>query len=634
MDLSGIKTQEQAQQLYNDYIESKGVENVMHSDLTKWDRFVVKNFGNSNTDESLKYLRKKYPKHMFTIGKDEAFLMRAKGEQSWKKLDPSGFKMDDMINDALDMTADVGAGLLEGGATALGALGGGLPGAIAAGGASSAGLEALRQAIGTGLGANEGVEGSDVAWAGGLGAAGAGLLGAGVGKTMLGKRGVLGSGYNALTRKGGPIATRVLSGGGDKATVEMIGNAVSDPGAIKALQKDMMGATGVLKDDIDDVLATTIDYAEDFKDQLIERSGIKSVETAKFITPIKEALEEMDVILRQTPSDQIALEGRKEVSDFAMKILGEDVPYTVRVKKALEKPKYTMDEATKEFTMQDFEWVDEVRKRKEIRSDITLEKYAQLKKTFRDLADQYKRVSSGQTSDSKAAITMGKKLYGRMIRGLGSTIEEVDAAAISKVGGKDGIQIKSFYDSANQNTIDAYKFKEYFSRKMEDGSGSQLLGDPKVLKQITDLSLREDKITNDMMRIFEEMAVAGKGSLKSRMEDLGAANTLPYLDPEAGFIKKTLRNYMMAPIGGTVGFGLGTVIGEGGMAAGRTGFIGGGLGAGLALGNTRRMIKIMRKGLMAEKAVMKPLKAISSKVPFGKPSIYQTLINASKNRNE
>lgn len=153
-----------------------------HPEITFGDRFVIKNFG-VDPDSAAKFLKSRHSDMVFTKIGDQ-LAMRKPDDKQWHVLDPEGFDLEDIT----DVGYDVGAGVLSGAATAAAGLGAGaatggagaIPAAMAAGGASSAGLEYLRQKIGQGLGvAGPEVSKADVALAGGAGALAPFLLGTG-----------------------------------------------------------------------------------------------------------------------------------------------------------------------------------------------------------------------------------------------------------------------------------------------------------------------------------------------------------------------------------------------------------------------------------------------------------------------
>lgn len=122
-----------------------------HPDISTADRLLIKNLAIS-PEVGAKYLRDKYPGMEVRVHKGEV-IARKPGEKSYRVLDPdTGFFSKDFLADAGDVAFDLGKGAIQSAATAAGTAFGGVPGAVAAGGATSAGLEALRQKLGYALG--------------------------------------------------------------------------------------------------------------------------------------------------------------------------------------------------------------------------------------------------------------------------------------------------------------------------------------------------------------------------------------------------------------------------------------------------------------------------------------------------
>jgi hypothetical protein len=137
----------------------------MHEGISFTDRAIVKNFAQS-PEKGASYIKKQNP-NLETRVYDGRVLVKDRNATKWNVLDPEGFDLQDITDLGYDAAALVGEGLAAG---ALGAATGGL-GAAGAFGATAAGAEALRQSIGSGLGIDQDVSGSDVALAGTLGAA-------------------------------------------------------------------------------------------------------------------------------------------------------------------------------------------------------------------------------------------------------------------------------------------------------------------------------------------------------------------------------------------------------------------------------------------------------------------------------
>lgn len=167
--------------------------------VSGWQRFVAKNFAVS-PEASMGYLRSKLPEGSDVREIRGQIGVKLPGETTWKALDPdTGAISSDILGDLGDVAYDVGSGAVQGAATGLGAAGGAL-GMAAAGGASGAGLEALRQKIGSALGIPNNEDNSQIALAGGLGAA----LGP--------AEKLVGAGYNLAKSKVGPKMAEMASG--------------------------------------------------------------------------------------------------------------------------------------------------------------------------------------------------------------------------------------------------------------------------------------------------------------------------------------------------------------------------------------------------------------------------------------
>lgn len=161
------------------------------SDIPALQRLAVKNFGGSQEDQ-VKYLQQNNPELEVRSVNNE-IVARKKGEKDFKKLDPGGFtlaNLKDFPADVGDVLGDIASGAVStaaGGAAGLGAgvSSGGIgaiPAAMGASGATSAGLEAVRQKIGQYLGTAGEFNKGDVALSGGLGALGPLLFGTGASK--------------------------------------------------------------------------------------------------------------------------------------------------------------------------------------------------------------------------------------------------------------------------------------------------------------------------------------------------------------------------------------------------------------------------------------------------------------------
>lgn len=210
------------------------------ADIDTTDRLIIKNFG-GDLNSSLEYFRKKYPeKEVITDEDGSRILFRDKADENYKVLDPdTGIFSTDILRDIGDIGYDVGAGIVETGATIAGGVAGAptvfgaLPAAAAAGGATSATLETLRQGIGKGLGVRDEMSGGDIALAGGLGALSPILFGTGAKVAKPGAKGFIADklpkveeALNKYFRVDAPNPPRAL---------KTIGDIEPGPGELKSL---------------------------------------------------------------------------------------------------------------------------------------------------------------------------------------------------------------------------------------------------------------------------------------------------------------------------------------------------------------------------------------------------------------
>ena len=202
--------------------EPKTIEE-MHPLISTKDRTIVKNFSN-NPMASAAYLQKKYPNLVIQPNEKGRILIKTPEEANFKVLDPdTGMFSKDIINDMADIVYDVGGGVVEGAATIGGGIGGAaigaptgpgaigtaLAGAAAAGGSTSAGVEAFRQKIGQALGIPQDMNWGQVGMAGLIGTAAAPLGGVGAAPLkQLAKQGVK---SGILKKTGGELLEKGLA---------------------------------------------------------------------------------------------------------------------------------------------------------------------------------------------------------------------------------------------------------------------------------------------------------------------------------------------------------------------------------------------------------------------------------------
>lgn len=214
------------------------------SDIPWEDRIAVKNFG-GDTQDQLNYLKQKNAERgggleISTVG--DEIVARKPGDKNWKKLDPTGITSpQEAVQDLTDVGYDLVDATLSTLATGFSGLGGGIatggvgaiPSAMAGGAAASAGLEAVKQAIGKGIGTRKEFSGSDVAISGALGALPVPFVGGGASSKQITK---------AIENPG--IVRRIL----EKAQIESIPEVDEFGKAIKITNDQKRMAKNILSE--------------------------------------------------------------------------------------------------------------------------------------------------------------------------------------------------------------------------------------------------------------------------------------------------------------------------------------------------------------------------------------------------
>lgn len=261
---AGRITQDEGQELMQLEMQSAPQKEYLEESapISAWDRFVVKNFSQS-PEKSFNYLQKSYPDLEFEKKDDRIFARTRGSNEAFKALDPDADGFDgvgEFLQDTGDILWDVGSGIGEGLATAGAGIAGAaatapaggvgaIPAAMAGGASAGAAAEASRQKIGDWLGLDQEVSGSDVALSAGLGAASPLLLGTGAGAKQMAKKGLkdlaksqkglVGRGYEKVTRDYAPTIGAALSGT-DK---EALKKAVKDPKFVNEIADDVYNYT-------------------------------------------------------------------------------------------------------------------------------------------------------------------------------------------------------------------------------------------------------------------------------------------------------------------------------------------------------------------------------------------------------
>ena len=288
--------------------DSQEVVQEQHPDVGFGTRALIKNLSQSE-DVSRKYLE---GKGFQTNVVDGQIVVKKPGESQYKVLDPKGADLQDIT----DLTYDVGAGVASGAATAGGAVVGNLPEAMAAGDASSAGLEALRQKLGAWAGLPQEVSGKDVAVAGTVGAVAPKIFGAGTSK------GLIQQGYEG-TKKALPKIGQYMSNVPAKATEIYAKN----PKSIEMMKPE--GATSELANATYDKLKQSLQAVK----QNVGASLGEEIQTAQAPVNIAKVRQHMDDFITKletgptakNPQVQAQIEQFKAARDGVFKTVAESV---------------------------------------------------------------------------------------------------------------------------------------------------------------------------------------------------------------------------------------------------------------------------------------------------------------------
>lgn len=162
--------------------EGAGVSNTLMNepaDVSSWQRFVAKSFA-ANPNRAAAYIKSKNPDLEVDVFNGEV-VVRKKGEQNFKAIDPDTLELADLA----ELAPDVVAGGLQSLATTAAAIPAGvatggwgaLPAGMAASGTSGAALETARMGIGSALGIPDNIKGENITTAGLFGLAAPALLG-------------------------------------------------------------------------------------------------------------------------------------------------------------------------------------------------------------------------------------------------------------------------------------------------------------------------------------------------------------------------------------------------------------------------------------------------------------------------
>lgn len=324
------------EELYQQYLAETGsdkpqeetVVNEMPEGLKG--RFIYKNLG-SSSPTAFNYLEKQNPDFEFKKDKEGEVLARKRGAQAWGRLDPKGIDPQDIT----DIAYDVPAGILQGLATAAAGVAGAgaslplgmtgaIPAAMAASAGTGAGLEAIRQGLGTMAGIEDNMSGSDIALSGGIGAVSPLMFGTGAGGKEILKqslkegskqtvkdiantqRGLLGRGYDAAAGYVGP-KLGAIAGGYDTGVLK---KAASNLKFIKETEKNPELGSQMIEQN-KDLFINSLEAVRKETGQALEQTA-KKVDALGGVIETKKALEPLMSLRKKLTETGVQNEARQE----------------------------------------------------------------------------------------------------------------------------------------------------------------------------------------------------------------------------------------------------------------------------------------------------------------------------------
>ncbi len=334
----------------------------MHPDFTDADRLVVKNFA-TNNEAATNYLQKRHPNLEISVDKTSQQLRarrRDGSEKEYRVLDPeNGFfgtlaRPGELLRDVGDVGYDVASGIGSGVATAAAGVAGAaasggalaIPAAMAGGAASSAGLEGLKQAIGSQLGLENNYDGTDIAIAGGAGAISPLLFGTGAGAKQVAKAGVTQASQRGLPGMAWDgVKSSVLprmgasASGASKEAVKTLGTHYDD---LARLEKDPLAITNFTREAGQNVrkkLGAAKNQAYG-----VYQAGLQEAQDAGAMVdvsdvslPLKEAIERAQELADESPGNEASHELVSQLREQFKKhfIKTEEVTVPEQVRDAL-----------------------------------------------------------------------------------------------------------------------------------------------------------------------------------------------------------------------------------------------------------------------------------------------------------
>lgn len=362
------------------------IEQTMHPNFGVGERLLLKNFANS-PEAMVAYLKKNHPE-MDIQNYQGQIIGKSPNEKQYKTLDPSP-SWNDVTGTLKDLPldiADTGTDLAQGAASgiasaAAGAAGGAatlpvggvgaIPSAMVAGGATNAGLEALKQKLGNYFGIPQEVSGKQVAIAGGAGAAAPLLFGTGAAAANLARpeaeqavlnsaqRGLVPRGIDVAKEKVLPAMAEAVSGvpaesvkayaRNPEIVSQLKENGVTD--YVEGVHNQLRSGLSKAKNQIGKNLEKEIDNAgaqvDLSKTKAIIDNHINSLETSELKDNplIKQRLSELksardDLLTEVKPKTTVGPDGQPLIEQVKT-----DIPDKVSAKKAFELQALLNDQA-------------------------------------------------------------------------------------------------------------------------------------------------------------------------------------------------------------------------------------------------------------------------------------------------
>lgn len=557
-----------------------------HPDLTFKDRFVVKNLATGN-EAAVNYLQKRHPNLEIKVDDKSGQILARKRDGSepvYRTLDPSGFDLQDLTDITADAAAGVGTTLATAGAGALGAAAGGagaIPAAVAGGAASSAGLEALRQKLGSVVGLDQELDPTQIGAAGVVGAASPLLFGTGVaaGKVAegplkkLATEGAFGYAKDAAkgTAKG---AAGFFSGAGKEA----VDTYTKHQPVVETLRNSPEGVINFLDDTgkmVDEKFATKLNEKwGEVKSALGSAGDQPIISTDKVKDQFKEALTKAEKMAsRGTEASKELLEELRSAFDRHFM-----VPDTVSTTRTVMKPSGLLDASGNPILTEGVEQATQTVK-KEV-ANITPDQALDLSRELADIAGYRKApplalTGGGQYKPStsqvdKELMSLGSRLHKTLN-------QELDAALPVKSG-----PLK----------------KEWAELKNLETEVKKLVQSPRQAFA----NLRNADITSNMTnkQLFHKIDRLVGTDLGERAKIASAAEI--FGKGRASWFSPVTKRFPAAAIGGAAGYGLGLASGQPGISP-ATALAGGAAGA--ALGGPAAMRNYIRAVLATQRATSK-----------------------------